>query len=129
VQDRVAAAFPFLRATGRFSRFPEGAEIHERARISLNGVRAVDRASLTRWRAELPRVKGELVRHPQMVEWLVRLGYERDDAWTRSLEGVEAYFGSYKNERPHLFRRLETSLRFAAKNVRYLWQRRIRPLT
>ena len=126
VQDRIAAAFPFLRPTSCFSRFPEGAEIDERARVSLNGVRAVDQASLTRWREELPRVKGELLRHPQMTRWLVRLGYERDDAWTVSLADVEPYFGTYKNERPHLFRRLETSLRFAGKSVRYLWRRRVR---
>jgi len=125
IQDRIAAAFPFLRPTSRFSRFPEGAEIHERAGVSLNGVRAVDRASLIRWREELPRVKGELLRHPQMSRWLVGLGYERDDAWTGCLEGVEPYFGNYKNERPHLFRRLETSIRFAGKTARYLWRRRI----
>ena len=125
-QQRIAAACPFLEPTGRFSRFPEGAEVHERARVSLNGVRSVDRSSLTRWRDDLPRVKGELLRHPEMTEWLVRLGYEPDDAWSRCLNGVEPYFGSYKNERPDLFRRTETSLRFALKSARYLWQRRIR---
>jgi hypothetical protein len=126
VQQRIAAAFPFLRPTGLFSRFPEDAQIHERARVSLNGVRSVDRGSLTRWRNDLPRVKGELERHPRMNEWLVRLGYEPDDTWQRCLDDVEPYFGSYKNERPHLFRRTETSLRFAVKSVRYLWQRRFR---
>jgi hypothetical protein len=86
----------------------------------------VDQTSLTRWRDDLPRVKGELLRHPAMAEWLVRLGYETDAAWTECLEDVEPYFGAYKNERPHLFRRLEASLRFALKTARYLWQRRVR---
>lgn len=125
VQDRVARAFGFLHMTGRFSRFPEGAEVHERARVSLNGVRSVDRSSLERWRQELPRIKGELLRNPQMADWLVRLGYETDSTWTRCLDAVEPYFGSYKNERPHLLRRTETTLRFALKSVRYLWRRRV----
>lgn len=128
VQQRIAAAFPFLQPIGRFSRFPEGADIHESARISLNGVRSVDRASLERWRNELPRIKGELTRHPQMTDWLVRLGYEPDDTWTRCLDDVEPFFGDYKNERPHVLRRFETSLRFALKYLRYLWQRRVRPV-
>jgi hypothetical protein len=61
-----------------------------------------------------------------MTDWLVRLGYEPDATWTHCLDGVEPYFGSYKNERPHVLRRLETSLRFGLKTARYLWQRRIR---
>lgn len=125
VQDRIAARFPFLRMSGRFSRFPEGAEVHARASVSLNGVRAVDRGSLERWREELPRVKGELARHPELTDWLIRLGYERDAGWAVCLDSVEPYFGGYKNERPHLFRRAETSLRFAAKSMRYVWQRRL----
>lgn len=125
VQDRIARAFPFLAPVGRFSRFPEGSQVHESAGVSLNGVRAVDAGSLQRWRNELPRIAGELARHPEMTEWLVRLGYEEDDAWTRCLDGVEPYFGDYKNERPHLLRRVETSMRFAIKYLRYLWHRRV----
>lgn len=125
VQRRLTKAFPFLTPTCRFSRFPEGAQVHERARVSLNGVRSVDAASLQRWREELPRVKGELSRHPEMLDWLVRLGYEPDAGWTRCLQDVEPYFGEYKNERPHLLRRSETALRFTLKTVRYLWHRRV----
>lgn len=125
VQRRIAAAFPFLEATRPFSSFPDGAQVHEQARASLNGLRAVDHSSLDRWRNELPRIKGELLKHPELNEWLVRLGYERDSSWTRCLDGVEPLFGSYKNERPHVFRRAETSLRFAWKIARYLWQRRV----
>lgn len=123
VQDRLARAFDFLEPTCRFSRFPEGADVHERAQISLNGVRSVDAASLGRWREELPRVKGELARHPEMIDWLIRLGYEPDASWTHCLETVEPFYGDYKNERPHVLRRAETSLRFALKTARYLWQR------
>ena len=100
--------------------------MHENAGISMRGVRAIDHRSLDRWRAELPRVKGELLRHPQMADWLIRLGYEPDRAWADDLEGVAPYFGDYKNERPHLLRRFEASLRFGLKTVRYLCRRRLR---
>lgn len=46
VQARIARAFDFLVPSGSFSRFPEGAAVHQRAGISLNGVRSVDRSSL-----------------------------------------------------------------------------------
>lgn len=126
VQDRLASAFAFLRPGGRFSRFPHGAAVHENAGISMRGIRAIDRGSLDRWRTELPRVKGEWLRNPQMADWLIRLGYEPDDRWTRELDGVAPYFGDYKNERPHLLRRFEASLRFGIKTVRYLCRRRLR---
>ncbi len=124
VQRRIADAFPFLQPIRPFSSFPDGAAVHERARISLNGLRSIDPGGLERWRGELPRVKGELERHPEMADWLIRLGYEPDHGWTRCLDGVEPYFGDYKNERPHLLRRGETALRFAGKTARYLWRRR-----
>jgi hypothetical protein len=125
VQRRIAGAFDFLAPRGLFSRFPDGADVHERAQVSLNGVRSIDTTSLQRWRDQLPRIRGELIRHPEMQDWLLRLGYEKDDAWSACLADVDPYFGDYKNERPHLLRRTETAVRFAWKTTRYLWRRRL----
>lgn len=125
VQGRIQERFPFLEPRCPFSVFPEGADVAERAQESLNGVRAIDRASLTRWREEPGRVKGELQRHPQMVDWLVRLGYEQDSAWTAELDAVEPYFGTYRNRPPPPLRRFEAWLRYNLKMLAYLWRRRV----
>jgi hypothetical protein len=91
----------------------------------LNGIRRIDEGARERWRAELPRLKAELVRHPSLVHWVIRLGYERDDEWTRCLERVEPFFQSYKDGPPHGLRRAETWLRYTFKDVRYLRQRKL----
>ena len=123
VQQQIAQQFGFLTQTCAFSRFPEGAEVHEHARGSLNGLRSVDRASLTKWRQHLPRIKGELIRHPNLTDWLVRMGYEADASWESELADVEPWFGDYKNERPHLGRRIETYLRYRWQTHAYLKRR------
>lgn len=124
-QQRIADAFGFLNQRRPFSSFPDDADVHASAGVSLNGVRSVDTASLERWRGALPRVKGELLRHPELSDWLIRLGYEPDRQWEACLAGVEPYFGDYKNELPNRLRRWETSTRFAFKTARYLWYRRV----
>ena len=125
VQERIGRHFPFLNQTCRFSQFPEGATVHELAQESLNGLRGVDRASLDKWREHLPRIKGELERHPSMVEWLIKMGYEKDDSWTGVLDSVEPWFGDYKNERPHLGRRIETAVRYRWQTHTYLRRRNV----
>jgi hypothetical protein len=90
VQGDIRQAFPFLEPKGSFSTF------HERARPSfgaiqaLNGLRVLDEARLEPWRYHLPRVKEQLIRHPEMADMLIELGYETDRSWTGLLSDVEA---------------------------------------
>jgi len=125
VQQHIAERFPSLERIRLFTRYPEGADIPEKARISLNGIRPVDRQGLERWRQELPRLKGEVLRHPELAAWLRRFGYEENDEWSRCLDGVEPVHQSYKNELPGALRRTEASVRFAFKTVLYLRRRRL----
>lgn len=124
-QRRIAERFDFLTQTCAFSRFPEGAEVHEHAQGSLNGLRSVDQASLTKWREHLPRIKGELLKHPNLSDWLIRMGYEADASWEAELAEVEPWFGDYKNEKPHLGRRIETYLRYSWQTRAYLKRRAV----
>lgn len=126
VQSQISEHFPFLEQTCKFSQFPEGAAVHEHARGSMNGLRNVDQQSLTKWQQHLPRVKGELLRHPSLSDWLVTCGYEADRSWEALLEGVEPWYGIYKNERPHLGRRIETFIRYTWRTLVYLWHRRLK---
>ena len=56
-----------------------------------------------------------------VAEKLVALGYEPDHAWQSCLEGVTPQRQDYrKDDAPHVFRDLETRLRFWWKTRRYL---------
>lgn len=126
IQDQIANRLRFLKIRRPFSGYPVGADVPTKARISLNGIRHIDGSGLHRWQNELPRLKGELLRHPNLSGWLVKLGYEPDDAWVRCLDDVEPLFQSYKSADPGLLRRAETSLRYLVKTVAYVHRRGLR---
>ncbi len=120
VQAEIAARFAFLRRAHAFSEFDRHARPSHAASLALGGVRAVDAQSVERWREHLPRVKAELQRHPEMTRMLIELGYERDDAWTRVLDAVEAYDEPRQTRLRLFFENLDASLRYRLKQRRYL---------
>ncbi len=90
VQEEVAKFFPFLEQTGRFSSYQQRACPSAGAVQALNGVRTVDKSRLAPWHHHLSRVKEQLIRHPEMADWLIELGYEKDKSWSESLRGVHS---------------------------------------
>ena len=123
VQKTVERHFGFLERRARFSDYPAGVETGERARRSLAGVRPLDSSRVTGWLDHLPRVRAQLDAHPDMVSSLVEFGYEPDSAWTTQLEGIYPHEQTYKERRPHVFRRWETALRYRKKTRAYLRER------
>jgi len=123
VQSILEERFDFLTAKGRFAHYPDGVEVSELTRGSLNGVRPFDPSRVNSWREHLPRVKGQLAIYPELAEILIRLGYESNADWTSVLEGVAAYTQSYKEAEPNWLKRQETALRYWFKNRRYLRER------
>ena len=124
LQAEIAQKFPFLERQRTFTQFPEGANVPQRAQRSLGGARPFDTARIDGWREHLPRVKGQLLDHPDLPQMLIETGYETDDAWTKLLDSVEPYRQQYKDGGPRPWRRFETNMRFALKSWRYL--RRLR---
>ncbi len=124
VQARISAHFPFLHPLHRFSDYQDHARPSEASRRAMNGLRAVNRESLEKWRRHLPRVAEQYARHPALAADLVRLGYEPDDRWLEALRDVEpvVYPCRYPERRPHL-KEWEKSLRVFLKSRRYLKRR------
>ncbi len=120
VQRTVEARFPFLERRRDFMNYPEGADVPDRAGISLGGARRLDPARLSAWREHLPRIRGQLDAYPAVAEKLVSLGYEKDDSWMACLDGVEAHRQRYKDDAPHFFKTLEADLRYWWKTRAYL---------
>jgi hypothetical protein len=91
-QARIERAFPFLERKHAFSRFHEHSHASDVVRKAMNDLRPISADRLDAWKQHLPRIKGQMLTHPGLVEGLIRRGYERDDAWTKLLDGVEPDF-------------------------------------
>lgn len=123
-QGRIAARFTFLRQLHRFSEYQDHARPSAASRRAMNGLTAVNRGSLRKWRHHLPRVAEQYTRHPALAADLVRLGYEPDDRWLELLRGVEpVVYPCRYPERRSCLKEWEKSLRVYLKSRRYLRQR------
>ena len=128
IRSGAATTKPFLRRRRNFDAYPEGADVPERAGISLGGARSLDAGRTEAWRSHLPRIRAQLDAYPAVAGKLIELGYEVDDGWRTALDGVEPLHQDYrKDDPPHRFRELETRLRFWWKTRRYLQALRARP--
>lgn len=121
VQADIIAHFPFLRRQHLFSEFHLFAQPSDAASRAMNGLRQVSGESLSKWRQHLPRVAEQYHRHPSLADDLVRLGYEPDASWLKSLEGVESkIYPCRYPERREYFKEWEKALRVYLKSRRYL---------
>ena len=121
VHAQILAQFPFLKQVHLFSEYQQYARPSEASERAMNGLRAINSDSLSKWQNHLPRIKEQLLRHPQLAQDLVRLGYEADNSWQTLLEGVipETLPCRYPERRPYL-KELEKALRIWLKSRRYL---------
>ena len=120
VQAAIESNFPFLERQRDFERYPEGADVPDRAGISLGGARKIDPSRAAGWREHLGRIKDQLEHYPAVAEKLIELDYEPDNAWQTCLEGVEPLRQPDKNQPPHFFKALEARLRYWNQTRRYL---------
>ena len=90
VQQRLAAAMPFLKMLRPFSRFHEAAALeHEQWRAAMRTVRPPSPEALGSWRQHLPRLKAQLAAHGDIAAELIELGFEKDSTWLSLLDGIE----------------------------------------
>ena len=123
IQREISGHFGFLRQQHPFSDYHLLAQPSQASRQAMNGLRAVSRDSLDKWREHLPRVAEQYRRHPTLAGDLQRLGYEPDERWLEQLEGVASivYPCRYSEQRAHL-KEWEKALRVYLKSRRYLQQ-------
>lgn len=125
VQQAIEGRFDFLERRARFSDYPAGVAVAAEVRKSLGEARRLDRSRIAAWKEHLPRIKSQLAAHPDLVSALIEFGYEPDDAWTSMLKDVRSHVQRYKEDDPHIFRRLEAALRYWYRTRVYLGQRRL----
>jgi hypothetical protein len=125
VQQRLAAAMPFLKMLRPFSRFHEAAALeHEQWRVAMRSIRPPSPDALGSWRQHLPRLKAQLEAHGDIAEELVALGFERDREWLSLLDGVTPEKTSDRESPETLKRRFDHGWRDFVGALAYAAQRR-----
>jgi len=120
VQAEIGQRLSFLSTMGSFSRFHETAAPTRTGVLALGGVRPTEPERIEAWRDDLPRVKAELLRHPELPRVLIEKGYEDDEAWLELLRGVEPASGPSRSRTPAWLREIDRALRYRWKTRRYL---------
>lgn len=88
-QERLLARMPFLQKRNPFSEFHLTARPSEQSTTAMHGIRPVNDSSIGSWRKHKARLAGQIKLHGPIMEELIRLDYEKDDAWLAELDGIE----------------------------------------
>jgi len=84
-QEQILATFPWLEKKESFANYHHAASSSKESLVAMNGLRQVSTDRVETWRKHLPRIKEELVRHPEMLSDLIECGYEPDASWAEVL--------------------------------------------
>ena len=124
IQRRIEAHFPFLERLHAFEDFHKVAQSSEASRNALGGIRAVDTARVSGWRAHLPRLKHQMDLHPGLGVDVLRHAYEADEKWQEILQDVRPIdFPCRYSEATQPLKLAEQRIRFWWKTKRYLRER------
>lgn len=93
LQQQIAARFPFLRITDRFSHFHQNTRPSEMAQLALNGVRQVSASSVGNWESHKGKIKADIEAFGPITNDLIRFGYEPSAEWEQKLTDVAPVHG------------------------------------
>jgi hypothetical protein len=120
VQAQIAAKFPWLEQLHRFSEYHQHAEVSEKSRLAMHGVRPIAPTSVGVWREHPGRVKAQQILHGSLTPDLIECGYETSADWEQDLVDVRADFSrSRYPERVNFLVRLGKRIDAARKIRRY----------
>ena len=89
VQAKIRNAFPWLEQRYAFSDYHLHANVSEKSKTAMHGVRPIAPTSVGRWRDNLPRIKGQQTLHGSLTPDLIECGYETSAEWELALDGIE----------------------------------------
>jgi hypothetical protein len=79
VQAKLKKMLP-IECNGRFENFHK-TKIPDKLTAPLNGIRAVDKTNIDKWKAHPERIRDQFTRFPELFDILIHLGYEKDNTW------------------------------------------------
>jgi len=95
VQSELVDKVPFLEKKYLFSNYHNIAENSDYYRSSLGRVRPIKPDSVGKWKKHLPRVKEQIEKHPEIIDYITQMGYENSISWVEKIGSVRS--GSFKN--------------------------------
>lgn len=129
VQEELRARMPFLRQIRSFSAWGDANRVSNDSAVALGGVRPISASSIGAWRQKKGRIVSQIEKFGPIHRELVELGYEADDTWLGSIEGVTpdrapSVLGEGSRRIPRRPRAVLRSLRFHSwwmiETARYL---------
>ena len=87
-QSQITAKFPWLEKQHKFSEYHERAQVSEKSKVAMHGVRPIRPTSVGVWRKHLARIVQQQAIHGTMTPDLVGCGYESSPDWEVVLNGV-----------------------------------------
>jgi len=87
-QSQITAKFPWLEKQHKFSEYHEHAQVSEKSKVAMRGVRPIGPTSVGVWRKHLGRIVQQQAIHGTMTPDLVGCGYESSPDWEIVLDGV-----------------------------------------
>ena len=88
VQDEITGKFPWLHKRHDFSDYHLYAQVSDKSKKAMDGVRPIAPTSVGRWRENLARIKGQQELHGSLSPELIECGYEPSRDWENCLESV-----------------------------------------
>ena len=52
----------------------------------LSGIRPMDKTAIGKWRQNKERIRDQLDRYPELQQYLIKYGYEKDNMWQQEIE-------------------------------------------
>ena len=124
-QEVIAAKFPWLEKTHKFSEYHEYARVSEKSLTAMHSVRPIAPTSVGVWKNHLPRIKAQQLLHGSLTPDLVACGYESSADWERVLEDVEPDFSrSRYPEKVYFWSRISQRINALRKVNQYRRMRR-----
>ena len=87
-QNQITAKFPWLEKQHKFSEYHKHAQVSEKSKVAMRGVRPIGPTSVGVWRKLLGRIVQQQAIHGTMTPDLVGCGYESSPDWEVVLDGV-----------------------------------------
>ena len=125
VQNDIQTAFLFLAKEIPFSEYHSFAKPSSDAKTAMGGVRKIASDRIDNWKQHLPRIKFEYEQHPEMVDVLIKLGYESDREWLRQTDHVVAEKGKCRYpDHANKLKAVESKIRNGVKILKYIISKR-----
>lgn len=95
IQEIIIDRMPFLEVEDHFSNFGKlSSVVADKSVDALGGVRPISGTSIGKWQDHKARLLGQIIKHGNIQDDLVRFGYEYNNDWLKELSDIVPDFSN-----------------------------------